>query len=68
MKRIIGIAAVAIALNASAILSAQAFNTTPLNTFGQPVTNTHPVNTYGQIVTNTQPVNTQGHIVTNTLP
>jgi hypothetical protein len=37
MKRIIGIVAVAIALNCSAILSAQALNTTPLNAMGQPV-------------------------------
>jgi hypothetical protein len=37
MKRIIGIVAVVIALNSSAILSAQALNTTPLNAMGQPV-------------------------------
>jgi hypothetical protein len=37
MKRIIGIIAVVIALNSSAILSAQALNTTPLNYLGQPV-------------------------------
>jgi hypothetical protein len=37
MKRIIGIIAVTIALNSSAILSAQALNTVPLNAQGQPV-------------------------------
>jgi hypothetical protein len=58
MKRLIGMTAIAIALNCSVVLSAHAytFNTTPVNTYGQPVTNTKPVNTYGQIVTNTMPV------------
>jgi len=58
MKRLIGMTAVAIALNCSAVLSAHAYtlNTTPVNTYGQLVTNTHPVNTLGQIVTNTTPV------------
>jgi hypothetical protein len=41
MKRLIGITAIAIALNCSAVLSGQAYtlNTTPLNTLGQPVGN-----------------------------
>jgi len=68
MKTLIGMTAIAIALNRSAVFSAQAFNTTPVSTYGQPVTNTHPVNTYGQLVNNTKPVNTFGQIVTNTNP
>jgi hypothetical protein len=43
-------------------------NTTPVNTFGNPVTNTTPVNTFGNPVTNTTPVNTFGNPVTNTTP
>jgi hypothetical protein len=41
MKRLIGMTAIAIALNCLAVLSAQAYtlNTTPLNTLGQPVGN-----------------------------
>jgi hypothetical protein len=57
MKRIIGIIAVAIALNSSAILSAQALNTTPLNAFGQPVGNQAVAGTLGRNTTISSSIN-----------
>jgi hypothetical protein len=57
MKRIIGIIAVAIALNSSAILSAQALNTTPLNAQGQPVGGQPVTGTLGRNTTISSSIN-----------
>src|SRR5580704_8160793 len=57
MKRIIGIVAVAIALNGSAILSAQAMNTTPLNYLGQPVSSQPVAGTLGRNTTISSSIN-----------